>query len=135
MVTQFEAWLQQLGSAGKRIKPTIPIDRGLPFAFIFSMQGDWAGSQISASLRLFPDAGGDTLADLTCAEPAYDPIDDLTIFSMTLTGAQTQDLPSDALLEGVVRVAIDIVLRPAGYNPFRLMGGVATIVGKVTNAS
>lgn len=141
MATEFDAWLRQLTVAGMRIPDgRLTINRGLPFYWGFTMGGDWTGAVLVSSLRLTPDAADPVVADFTCETLAYDPTSTdesatgVTPFTITLSGAQTAALTADNDADGVVELAVDFVLTPSGGDPWRLMGGVAVVAGKVTDA-
>lgn len=136
MFTPFPDWLQQLSRAGKRIPDgSITIDRGLPFKWPFALEGDWSEATVAASLRLYPDAAGAPLAALDVTGTSFDSSSNLTTFAVSLTETQTETLPADTALDGIVQLAFDVLLTPLGSIQFRLMGGVATVAGKVTNGS
>lgn len=140
MATPFDNWLRALTAAGRRIPDgRILIDRGLPFWWGFTLGGDWTGAVLNVSLRLEPDTPGATLLDLTCATLAYDPTPTdesptgVTPFTVTASAVQTAALPADDDDDGTVTLAIDFVLTPSGGDPYRLMGGLAAVAGKVTD--
>lgn len=144
MATSFDAWLRALTASGRRIPDgRITIDRGLPFFWGFTLGGDWTGATLACSLRLEPDTPGSTLFDFTCATLPFDPTptsefpDGCTPFTISATAVQTANpanLPSDDDDDGIAQAAIDFVLTPSGGSPWRLMGGLATVAGKVTDA-
>lgn len=135
MSTTFDAWLRQMTISGRRIPDgRIQIDRGLPFYWGFTLGGDWTGAALACSLRLEPDAPGDTVEDMTCEVLAYDDVDEVTPFTITLAAEQTAALPADDDGDGLVELAIDFVITPSGGDPWRIMGGVAVLAGEVTSA-
>ncbi|MGX7926450.1 hypothetical protein ACWPMX_07740 [Tsuneonella sp. HG094] len=132
-MTTFEEWLRQLRAAGKLAPNGINIDRGLPFAWTFALGGDWTGATIASSLRLDPDAAGATVEDFTCSNDGYDADADATEFTLALTDAETAALIADTDGDALVQLAWDVVFTPSGGDTMRLMGGIATVTGKVTN--
>lgn len=136
MATTFDAWLRQLAASGRRIPDgTLTIDRGLLFAWTFTVTGDWTGATVAASLRLDPDAAGATLEDFATSNDGYDPDSGKTGFTLSLTKDETGALLADDDGDALVPTAIDILFTPSGGSQMRLMGGIVMIAGKVTDAS
>lgn len=135
MATTFDAWLRALAAAGKgRLPPLgINIDRGLPFEETLVFGGEWAGAALSASLRVEPDAPGSTIADFTVSAPVV--YGGYTGFTLTLTKEQTAALPESGAADALAQLAFDVLFTPSGGTQRRAFGGVATVSGKVTNAS
>lgn len=136
MSTTFDAWLRQLAASGRRIPDgTITIDRSLPFSWSFTVTGDWTGATVASSLRLDPDAAGATLEDFAAVNDGYDAVSGKTGFTLSLTKTETGALLVDDDGDALVATAIDILFTPSGGSQMRLMGGVAMIAGRVTDAS
>lgn len=132
-MTTFEEWLRQLAKAGKLVTDGITIDRGLPFTWTFALDGNWTGAVITSSLRLEPDTSGSTLVDFTAVNDGYDAVSEMTEFTISLTALQTTALLSDTDADGLVQLAWDVLFTPSGGTKMRLLGGAATVAGKVTN--
>ena len=132
MTTTFEPWLRALEGAGKG-PFTCTIFRGQPFAFSWTVTGDYTGATYKGSLRLQPDAAGATLVDFTTAALVI--AGGQTTFKISLTKAQTAALPADGEGDGVVELATTILWTRSGVPEEMLMGGTALVLGKVTDAS
>ena len=134
MTTTFEAWLRALSAAGKLARDGIRIDRGLPFSWLFAIDGDWTGATATSGLREQPDAGTMLAQTLTVTNEGYDEVTGVTLFEMTMSSTDTAALPTDPTGEGVVTLAWDVLLTPDGASEMRLMGGVATVIGEASDA-
>lgn len=130
MSTPFDAWLRQLAAAGKG-PASLHIDRGLPWSARFVLNSAFPGATFSGSLKLYPDAGGAALATFTASAAEVD--GSYTAFTLSLTDSQTTlaSVP-DSDGNGLVQMAYDVLMQPAGGTLKRLFGGVATIAGKVS---
>lgn len=131
-MTPFDDWLQQLAAAKKGPWP-IPIHRGLPFEYVIALEGNWTGSTLIGGLRLSPDAPDPVLVSFTVTGPVV--VASVSTFTLSLTKVQTAALPSDAEADGVVELVYDLLFTPSGGTQQRLFGGVANLIGKVTNGS
>lgn len=133
MATTFDTWLAELRAAGK-LADTLYIDRGLPFEWIFAVEGDWTGASIESSLRVQPDTGS-VVETFTATNEGYNAGIDGTEFKLALIAADTAALPAaDPVGEGVARLAWDVLFTPSGGSKMRLMGADAAVLGEVTDA-
>lgn len=136
MATTFDDWLRQLRAA-KQGPASINIDRGVPFAWSFSIKDNLPGAKVRASLRLEPDSSGAAIADFAVSGPEIVTVPDgtFTVFNLSLSAAQTSTMPADNDGDGLVQLAFDTLLAPTGGAFNRFFAGAATISGKVTNGS
>lgn len=128
MNTTFDPWLRQLAAAGKG-PAALHIDRGLPWSARFVINAPFPGATISGALKVGPDAAGAALATFTASAVTVE--GQYSDFTLSLTDSQTTALPGDSDGDGLVQVAFDVLMLPAGGTLRRLFGGVATIAGKV----
>lgn len=132
-MTTFDDWLRQLRAAGKLAPNGINIDRGLPFTWTFALGGNWTGANVASSLRLDPDGTGSIVEDFATSNNGYNAGLNATEFTLSLSAAETAALPVDGDGDGLVQLAWDVLFTPSGGTKMRLLGGVATVAGKVTN--
>ena len=134
MTTTFEVWQRELAAAGNLVPDGIRIDRALAYNWEFALEGDWTGATAASALRVQPDAGSPLPQTFTITNDGYDAVNAITLFTMTMSATDTAALPADPSGEAVVRLAWDVLLTPDGEDEFRLMGGIATVIGEVTDA-
>lgn len=136
MASEHELWLRQLSAdgavgfgrqAGPRLKSIV---RGKPYNLSFAIEYDVSGDAFGASLRQIPDGDGATLADFAVAVGAFE--SGATVVTLTLTDAQTGNLPADGNFDGVLDLVFDLIRTPAGGDPYRFLGGIIPVSGKVT---
>lgn len=134
MNTNFEPWLHQLAVAQKGGITFPAATRGRRWLQSITLPGDWSGCTVTAEVRLYPDAPGAPLA--TCFVNGPYLVDGTTTFQLRLDGGDapnsTGALPADIEQEGVVQVAIDVLLQREGDEPELLMGGALPLLGRVT---
>lgn len=124
MNTPFTEWLNLLAQAGKG-PVTLPVAvRGQAYSQPISVPGDYTGGTLIGSVRAAPDS--DTaLAVFTIGTPAFS--DGRTLWTVTLSTAQTGALPVDGDGDGVERFPYDFLL-----NGERLFGGLLPLSGHIT---
>lgn len=132
MATPFDEWLAQLRRSGRLMpRDRVTLVRGQVFTWFFSMTGNWSTYIVSAGLRLYPDAPGASLLDFTVGPQGYDGTTGRTTWQLTATAAAVNGLPADGTGEGLVNLAMEVLIKPAVGNWTRLMAGVATVSGRV----
>jgi hypothetical protein len=137
MTTEFEPWLADLRRAGRLIpEGSVHIVRGLQFTWPLAMSGVWTEYELKADLRLYPDAPGDSLAEFEMTGATFDEVSGLTSWVTWLHPGKTFGLPGDEAGDGVVTVAIEVLIKPTDGNLWaRLMAGTATVSGRVSHGS
>ena len=136
MATTFDNWLAACAVAGKGgSRLILTATRGLAYAVVLDLSGDWTGATMTAYVRQAPDAAGDPLADFTVSGPVVTEIDGApwSAFTLTLaagTGANsTGGLPADSDGDGIVELPLFITLAASGESAELLVGGIMRVLG------
>ena len=125
-LSQFNPWLVALGSR----RADMPVaDRGLAVSHIITFPGNVTTATLEGAVKASPDATAE-LAVFTVSTPVFE--DGLTRWTVSLSGAQTLGLPADTDGDGVELFYYDFLLTLSGGAPQRIMGGIFTLSGFIT---
>lgn len=131
MAGQWDAWLRDLRTAGKYAEVG-RATRGLAWAEIVEIEGDWTGAIMTGGVRVAPDASSYE-AQFSVSGPTIS--GDYSVFELSLaagSGANsTGALPEDADADGVEEFPYAIHLQPSGGDEELLCGGVLHVLGIV----
>lgn len=126
METQYTKWLQSLG----RQRADMPVAvRKLPVSHTVTYTGNVTTATLTGSIKSSPDSTSE-LAVWTVGTPSF--ADGVTTWVISLTGTQTDALPSDGTGEGVTYLIYDFLLTLSGGSPDRIFGGLFPLSGFVT---
>ena len=134
MATPFDEWLRQLAASGKGGFTLPAATRGRKYSFGFQATADFTGATLRGEVRLAPDAGGAALATFTCSGPTVAlGVTTFTIVLLAGTGANsTGILPADGDGDGLVELAVDVLLTPSGGVEELLFVAKLPVLGRVT---
>lgn len=128
-MTTFDEWLRGLGAAQKGPVTLPAASRGRVWNTSIALPGDWTGATLRGEIRLDPDASP-ALVAFTVSGPSVGGGESL--FSLSLTDAQTSSLPSDSDGDGIEYFPFDLLLTPSGGDEELLFGGTFTLLGRIT---
>lgn len=130
MRSEFDIWLASLGARRRDLKD---VDRGLPYRHIIRHPGNVTAWGLAGTVKASLDAT-EELAVFTIGTPAFDAGTGFTSWTVSLTDEQTAftGVP-DVERRGRIELVYDFLVSEAGgANPRRLMGGLFTVSGFVT---
>ena len=125
-----DEWLRQLAAANKLGEKWRP-GRHEPWTQVIDLPGNFTGATLAGHVRLYPDAPGDPLVAFTVTGPVV--ALGRSKFTLALTEAQLEALPSAPAGDGSVALVYDLLLTPSGQPKERLFGEEFIVVGGSTN--
>jgi hypothetical protein len=127
MSSEWTDWLNQLALDKKGPVRFSAATRGLPWASVVQFPGNVTTATLEMEVRAAPNSPT-KLLDVTVGTPAF--ADGLTTWVISLTGSQTNGLPTTE--NGVAEFPVDAVLTLSGGIAERLFGGVLPVSGFIT---
>ena len=126
MATQYDTWLQTLGSLRADMPMTV---RGLAISHTVTYPGNVTSATLAGSVKASPDATYE-LAVFTVGTAVF--ADGVTTWPISLTGSQTGALPADDDGDGREDFIYDFLLTLSGGTAQRVFGGLFSVSGFVT---
>lgn len=126
-MSEWSDWLRELRAARKGPADLPAATRGLAWSHPVVLEGDWTGSVLEGSVSVSPRDTHTPLKTFTVTGPVV--ASGWSTFTISLSSGDVSGLPTDADLNGEIKLPYMLRLTPSGGAKETLIGGIFTVLG------